>query len=52
MEAMDAFVRGTRIAYDDEGSGPLVVRLHGLTASRAATAKGLSATTGNPRTSP
>ena len=33
---MDALVRGTRIAYDDEGSGPLVVRLHGLTGSRAA----------------
>lgn len=32
---MDALVRGTRIAYDDEGSGPLVVRLHGLTGSRA-----------------
>ena len=33
---MDALVRGARIAYDDEGSGPLVVRLHGLTGSRAA----------------
>ena len=33
---MDALVRGTRIAYDDEGSGPLVVRFHGLTGSRAA----------------
>ena len=32
---MDALVRGTRIAYDDEGSGPPVVRLHGLTGSRA-----------------
>ena len=32
---MDAPVRGTRIAYDDTGSGPLVVRLHGLAGSRA-----------------
>lgn len=36
MADMDALVRGARIAYDDEGSGPLVVRLHGLTGSRAA----------------
>ena len=35
MAGMDASVRGTRIAYDDTGSGPLVVRLHGLTNSRA-----------------
>lgn len=35
MAAMDVPVRGTRIAYDDEGSGPVVVRLHGLTGSRA-----------------
>lgn len=27
-------VNGTRIAYSDEGSGPLVVRAHGLTHSR------------------
>lgn len=33
---MDALVRGARIAYDDEGSGLPVVRLHGLTGSRAA----------------
>ena len=33
---MDVTVRGTRIAYDDTGSGPPVVRLHGLTGSRAA----------------
>jgi pimeloyl-ACP methyl ester carboxylesterase len=33
---MDALVRGTRIAYDDDGAGPLVVRLHGLSGSRAA----------------
>ena len=32
---MDALVRGVRIAYDDEGAGHLVVRLHGLTGSRA-----------------
>jgi 3-oxoadipate enol-lactonase len=36
MDLMDALVRSARIAYDDEGSGPLVVRLHGLTGSRAA----------------
>jgi pimeloyl-ACP methyl ester carboxylesterase len=36
MAAMDALVRGTRIAYDDEGAGQPVVRLHGLTGSRAA----------------
>jgi 3-oxoadipate enol-lactonase len=36
MVGMDVQVRGTRIAYDDAGSGPLVVRLHGLTGSRAA----------------
>ena len=35
MADVEALVRGTRIAYDDEGSGPLVVRLHGLTGSRA-----------------
>lgn len=28
-------VRGTRIAFTDEGSGPLVVRAHGLTQSRS-----------------
>lgn len=33
---MDVLVRGTRIACDDGGSGPPVVRLHGLTGSRAA----------------
>jgi 3-oxoadipate enol-lactonase len=33
---MDAPVRGTTIAYDDTGSGPIVVRLHGLSGSRAA----------------
>jgi pimeloyl-ACP methyl ester carboxylesterase len=33
---MDAQVRDTRIAYDDDGTGPLVVRLHGLSGSRAA----------------
>ena len=33
---MDALVRGVRIAYDDQGSGPLVIRLHGLTGSRGA----------------
>ena len=33
---MDASVRGTRLAYDDEGDGPLVVGLHGLSGSRAA----------------
>lgn len=27
-------IRGTRIAFSDEGSGPLVVRAHGLTQSR------------------
>ena len=32
---MDALVRGIRLAYDDVGAGPLVVRLHGLTGSRA-----------------
>jgi pimeloyl-ACP methyl ester carboxylesterase len=36
MGVMDALVRGVRIAYDDEGTGPLIVRLHGLTGSRAA----------------
>ena len=38
VERVDATtgVRGTQIAYDDVGSGPLVVRLHGLTGSRAA----------------
>src|SRR5215212_820433 len=35
MGAMDALVRGVRMAYDDEGAGPVVVRLHGLTGSRA-----------------
>ncbi len=35
MAGMDALVRGTRIAYDDVSSGPPVVRLHGLTGSRA-----------------
>ena len=35
MADVEALVRGTRIAYDDEGSGPPVVRLHGLTGSRA-----------------
>ena len=33
---MDVLVRDARIAYDDLGAGPLVVRLHGLTGSRAA----------------
>jgi pimeloyl-ACP methyl ester carboxylesterase len=36
MVFMDALVRDTRIAYDDTGSGPPVVRLHGLTGSRGA----------------
>lgn len=29
-------VRGTRLAYSDEGSGPIVVYAHGLTKSRSA----------------
>jgi pimeloyl-ACP methyl ester carboxylesterase len=29
-------IRGTRIAYLDEGSGPLVINAHGLTQSVAA----------------
>jgi 3-oxoadipate enol-lactonase len=33
---VDVDVRGTRIAYDEHGEGPLAVRLHGLTQSRAA----------------
>jgi pimeloyl-ACP methyl ester carboxylesterase len=36
MAVVDVPVRGTRIACDDTGSGPPVVRLHGLTGSRAA----------------
>jgi 3-oxoadipate enol-lactonase len=32
--AMDERVRGVRIAYDDTGSGPVVIRVHGLTGSR------------------
>jgi 3-oxoadipate enol-lactonase len=36
MAVMDALVRGVRIAYDDIGTGPLIVRLHGLTGSRVA----------------
>jgi 3-oxoadipate enol-lactonase len=35
MGAMDVLVRGVRIGYDDDGTGPVVVRLHGLTGSRA-----------------
>lgn len=34
-DPVDAQVRGVRIAYDDVGSGPAVVRVHGLTGSRA-----------------
>ena len=34
MGVVDVLVRGIRIAYDDAGSGPPIVRLHGLTGSR------------------
>jgi 3-oxoadipate enol-lactonase len=32
---VDVWVRGVRIAYDEVGSGPVAVRVHGLTGSRA-----------------
>jgi hypothetical protein len=34
-DRVDARVRGVRIAYEDVGSGPVVVRVHGLTGSCA-----------------
>jgi len=35
MTAGSVTVRGTRLAYSDEGSGPIVIYAHGLTQSRA-----------------